>query len=242
MAGEFVAGGEIGEALHVAAAFGGFAQGADQALGGTALAGHAGAHHGEDHRAHGRRDLHFQREGRRLRRAGVEDGLERAALVGRDAIDKGLGTAAITERQDIDGAIPGNGARGDVPIEDGASRRLQRHAQARAVLDRAQTGEFLRLLMKRRGKHGHHPRLVSPAPWRHYRRPRLKKGVTEAVAPNRPQACLAKPYEPDWRTFPSLQWRCAEPCAARPRPAKAQPRQRLAAEFRRRNTASAGFS
>ena len=62
MAGQFVAGRQIGQAAHFARALGGVAHQTDQPLGDAVRARHARARHGEDDRAHGAGDLDIDDE------------------------------------------------------------------------------------------------------------------------------------------------------------------------------------
>ncbi len=134
MAGKFVAGGEIGEPLHLAGAFGVFAHDPDQALGAPVAARHAGTDKAETDRPHGGSDFDIERESLRLVRVRIEQGLERRALVALDAVEEDLRAGSVAmRRQDVGGAVPQDDAFGDMPVEHGDACGLNREPETRGV-------------------------------------------------------------------------------------------------------------
>ena len=118
MAGEFVAVGQIGEALIFARPLGGVAQDADQPLGAAVLAGDARARHAEIERAHRRSDFDVDLEIGGVERTGIQDVLQEPTFFLRDGVDQDLGAIGVEmQRKRFQRAVPHNGAVRDVPVE-----------------------------------------------------------------------------------------------------------------------------
>ena len=114
------------------------AQQPSQPFGAAIFAGHARTDHGEIERPHGGGDFQLEVKIGGVMRAGIEDVLQRTAIVRRHTVDQQLGAVAVEMQwQDLDRAVPDDRAFGNIPVEHGGAGGLCGKPQARIVMNRA---------------------------------------------------------------------------------------------------------
>ena len=121
MAGQFVAGGEIGKPLLFAPALGDFAHHADDALGGAVLIGNALAQHDEPYRAHRRRQFDVDIEMPVLAPTAFENRAELVTPFRTHQTEQCVSDAGIVGDELVGknpgGAAPYDSVVGDRPVE-----------------------------------------------------------------------------------------------------------------------------
>ena len=157
MAGQLVAGGQVGQTAHFARTFGGVAHHAGQPRGTAIDGGKAGAGHGQCDGAQRRGDLHIDQERIGARIARAQQRLHLVTAFGNDALEEAGGVGGVqVQGQDVGGAVPADGAGRDVPVEGGAGGGLGGKAQTQLVIQLGKLDDLLSLLQCG-VQHDHYP-------------------------------------------------------------------------------------